>query len=63
MGVAGRAYNNTSRSAPAHHTSEVRAGEAGDEDIVEVSVDPVDENLHGKKVSVLRLDPHKFDRK
>lgn len=35
----------------------------GDKDIVEAPVDSVDEDLHGKKVSVISFDPQKRNRK
>lgn len=57
--VVRSADSTTTCSSPAPHTSDNRADEVGDEDIVEVSVDPVDEDLHEKEISALPFHPRK----
>lgn len=52
--------NTTPRSSPAAHTFDVAASEAGEEDIVE---DSVDKDLHGKQISVLAFHPQKYERR
>lgn len=50
---------------PASHTSDVGAGEVGDKDVVEIAeapVDPVHEDLRGKKVSVIPFELRKYSR-
>lgn len=59
------ASNNTPTTSfsPAAHISDAGAGKVRDEEIVEVPVDSVDENLHGKKVLVLLFDPKMYSCK
>lgn len=57
------ADSNTPRSGPAPYTSDVGGAEMGDELIVEMSIDLVDEDFHGKKVFVTPPDPRKYGRK
>lgn len=59
MRVVGGADSVTPRFSPAAQISNVGAGEGRHNDIVEASVDPSDEELHGKEVSLLFLDPRK----
>lgn len=61
-GVVGSAVNTTPRSSSATYTSDVGACEVRDEDIIETSVDPVREDLHGKKVSTPAFDPQNYSR-
>lgn len=51
------ANNVTMRSGPAAHTFDVGDGEKGDEYIVE---GPIDEGMHGKKISVSTFDPREY---
>lgn len=51
MRVGASADNLALQSSSAAHTSGVGHGEMGDEDIAEMSVDLINEDLHGKKVS------------
>lgn len=57
------ADNTTTLSSPAVPVFGVGAGEVGDEDIVEVPVDHVVEDLHGKEVQVFLLHPQEFERR
>lgn len=61
MMVLASADNMTPRFSPPTYTSDVGADEMTDGDIVEISVDPVGEDLHGKRVSVTSFDPRKYN--
>lgn len=47
----------------AAQASDVRDGKEGDGNIIEVPVDPVDDDLHGMTASVLSFDPRNCERK
>lgn len=61
--VVGNTNSITKRSSLTPHTSDVGAEKVGDEDMIEVSIDPVDEDLQGKEVSMHSFDPRKYKRK
>lgn len=60
--VTGITDNITPHFRPAAHTSDVKAGKIVDENIVEVFVVSVQEDLHGKKVSVISPNTRKKNR-
>lgn len=63
MQVNGSANSITPRSSLTAYRSDVRARKMGNGDVVEIFVDPVDKDLHCKKVSVLPFDSQNHNRK